>query len=106
VQFKQELVIAFVRRTDGLQILASNRTFPADHLFRPCRDGAPISLEPDVREHPRPAAVAVHEGVDLDGEVMEAPAATHPECVFARRETASKRPCGNSSFNVQHARLE
>src|SRR6266851_9067600 len=56
VQFKQRLVIAFVRRTDGLQILASDRTFPADHLFRPFRDGAPISFEPDIREHPRPAA--------------------------------------------------
>jgi len=32
LQFKQKLVIAFVRRTDGLQILASDRTFPADHL--------------------------------------------------------------------------
>src|SRR6266851_9484555 len=64
VQFKQRLVIAFVRRTDGLQILASDRTFPADHLFRPFRDGAPISFEPNVREHPRPAAVAVEEGVD------------------------------------------
>jgi hypothetical protein len=72
VQFKQELVIAFVRRTDGLQILASDRTFPADHLFRPFRDGAPNSFEPDVREHPRPAAVAVEEGVDLDREMMEA----------------------------------
>src|SRR6266851_1499325 len=61
VQFKQRLVIAFVRRTDGLHILASDRTFPADHRFRPYRDGAPISFEPDVREHPRPAAVAVEE---------------------------------------------
>jgi hypothetical protein len=40
MQFKQRLVIAFVRRTGGLQIHASDRTFPADHLFRPFRDGA------------------------------------------------------------------
>ncbi len=72
VQSKQRLAIAFVRRTDGFQILASDRTFPADHLFRPFRDGAPISFEPDVREHPRPTAVAVEEGVDLDREMMEA----------------------------------
>src|SRR6266851_6089610 len=46
VQFKQGLVIACFRRTDGLHILASDRTFPADHLFRPFRDGAPISSCP------------------------------------------------------------
>ena len=72
VQFKQKAIIAFVRRTDGLQILASDRSFPADHLFRPFRDGAPISFEPDIRERPRPAAVAVAQGVDLDREMMEA----------------------------------
>ena len=64
VQFKQKLIITVVRRVDGLQILVPDRTFPADHLFRPFRDGVPISFEPDVREHPRPAAVAVEEGVD------------------------------------------
>src|SRR6266851_9508403 len=78
VQFKQQLVIAFVRRADGLQILASDRTFPADHLFRPFRDGAESAGDrrralPDVREHPRPAPVAVEEGVDLDGKMMKAP---------------------------------
>ena len=71
VQFKQRLVIAFVRRADGLQILTSDRTFPADDLFRPFGDRIPISFEPDIREHPRPAAVAVEEGVELDGEMMK-----------------------------------
>src|SRR5260370_27193139 len=42
VQLKQKLVIAFVRRTNGLQIPTSDGAFPDDHLFRPFRDGAPI----------------------------------------------------------------
>jgi len=103
VQFKQKLVIAFVRRTDGLQILTSDRTFPADHLCRPFREGTPISFEPDVREHPRPAAIAGEEGEGLN------PALWRPVCPFPvnprqgqgfivsfqsdRRATVKRRQC-------------
>src|SRR3954452_24883302 len=66
------LIVALVGRSYRGDVRVPDRAFPADRLLRPFGDRVTMTLEPDVGEHPSPAAVAIRERVDLDGPVMEA----------------------------------
>ena len=37
----------------------------------PLRDGVVVQFEPDVRQHPRPATIAVLEGMDVNCAMMQ-----------------------------------
>ena len=71
VKLGERSEIELVGFPDGLQVFAADRAGIADGVLGPEDDGASPLLEPDVREQPGPAAVAVLKWMNLHGPVME-----------------------------------
>jgi hypothetical protein len=71
LKFQEWTVIAQVGRSCRCKILISNHAARTNRFFRPLTDRTTLPLEPDVREQPRPPAVAVRKRVDPNRSVMK-----------------------------------
>ena len=67
----QRPLITVVRRTDRRDVFLAHHAPRPDRLLGPLDDPMSVPLQPDVRQHPGPAPVAVQERMDLHRPMME-----------------------------------
>ena len=71
MKFAQRPLISIVRRTDRRDVFLAHHALRPDRLLGPLDDPMTVPLQPDVRQHPSPAPVAVQERMDLHRPMME-----------------------------------
>lgn len=70
VEGEERLQVVGIGGSQGGEILGTNRALSSDR-GGPLDERLLMDPQPDVREHPRPPAVTIAEGVDLHGPVMD-----------------------------------